>query len=82
MDDNTTIDATDLIYMPLPCLEELVFGLDANTPGTDFVLSVIRWAAMLLICGIAIPDGSNMQMAVERGAKMLAILGAFDERQR
>lgn len=80
MDENNSIDATYFLYMPLPCLEEVISELDANASGTDFALTVIRWAAVLLICGMAVPEGTSMQAAVHRGVEMLEILRAYAQR--
>jgi len=77
MSDKNSIDADELIYMPLACLEGMISELDANAPGTDFVLTVVRWAAVLLICGQVIPKGASMQTGVRRGIEMLAILQAY-----
>lgn len=78
MEELDSIDATDFLYMPLPCLEAVVFELDRNAPGTDFVLTVIRWAATSLICGDAVPADTSIQAAVRRGFEMLAILRAYE----
>ncbi|MHB8949311.1 MAG: hypothetical protein ACYC4S_09625 [Rhodoferax sp.] len=77
MDQDNSIDATEFLYIPLPCLEEIIFKLDASAPGTDFVLTFIRWLAVLLICGEAVPDYTSAQAAVHRGVEMLGILRAY-----
>ena len=76
MSRENSIDATDLICMPLPCLEELVGEIEDGAPGLTFVLGVIRWAAVLLICGTVELDGSSKQESTQRGFDMLAILRA------
>ncbi|MFZ3159107.1 MAG: hypothetical protein WA134_02795 [Rhodoferax sp.] len=76
MNENNSVDASDLLDMPLPLLEELIFELEANAPGTDFVLTVVRWAAFMLICGSVCPDGTSPGDGFRRGMKMLSILRA------
>jgi hypothetical protein len=74
MAENTSIDATDLLYIPLVCLEELLSDLDSNAPGTDFVLTVVRQIAFLLICGSVTITGSSKAESSKRGFDMLGVL--------
>lgn len=77
MNENDFIDVSDFLYMPLPLLEEVIFELDANAPGTDFVFTVIRWAAFMLICGAVCPDGVSPRDGLRRGMTILSILRAY-----
>lgn len=73
MDENPSIDASDLLYIPLTVLRELILDLEVGGSGA-FCLTVIRHAAFLLICGMVVPDGCDGHSAVRRGFDMLEVL--------
>ncbi|TXT36552.1 MAG: hypothetical protein FD135_4206 [Comamonadaceae bacterium] len=74
MDEIPSIDASDLLYVPLTTLREIILELEENGAGTDFCLTVIRWAAFGLISGMVVPDGCDARAAVRRGFDMLGVL--------
>lgn len=70
------IDVSELIYMPLPVLEDLLANLDMTLPGNLFVVRVIRRVAFYLLLGAVKPCPKlDRYESVQRGANMLEVLG-------
>lgn len=76
MNEDFSIDASDLMFVPLHCLEELVFGFDAGALGSGLFLDVIRYVAVMMICGMEAPKEMTPEQAFRRGMDMLTILRA------
>jgi len=82
MAETISVDVSDLLDIPISSLETLILDLDASAPGTEFVLDVVRYVAVLAMCGVNMPSAMSREAVFRRGAAMLEISLNFTQKAR
>lgn len=67
------IDASGLLYMPIPELQEFMLNVEAGSMGVRPLLPILQHLGVSLVCGMVCPEGSTSQAAIQRGVDLLRV---------
>lgn len=67
------IDASGLLYMPIPKLQEFMLNVEAGSIGVRSLLPILQHLGVSLVCGMVCPEGATSQAAIQRGVDLLSV---------